>query len=115
MLGSLRSVFRTVVVMSALAAVCAADISTPDKVVEKGLAALMKIQERIKSGEQAKRPQGEHRVGARAEGAIDRRERRLAWAEDDATRAASGLEPRGRIHFKLTEERDDPGPGSHHA
>ncbi len=82
---------------------------------ESLLAALMKIQERIKSGEQAKRPQGEHRVGARAEGANDRRERRLAWADDDATRAASGLEPRGRIHFKLTEERDEPGSGSHHA
>ena len=39
----------------------------------------------------------------------DRRERRLAWATDDAARAATGLEPRGRIHFKLTEERDEPG------
>ena len=75
----------------------------------------MKIQERIKSGEQAKRPQGEHRVGARAEGMNDRRERRLAWATDDAERAATGLEPRGRIHFKLTEEHDEPGSGSHHA
>ena len=79
------------------------------------LAALMKIQERIKSGDQAKRPQGEHRLGARAEGANDRRERRDAWASDDAARAATGLEPRGRIHFKLTEERDEPGSGSHHA
>ena len=82
---------------------------------ESLLAALMKIQERIKNGEQAKEPQGAHRVGARAEGANDRRERRDAWALDDSKRAASGLDPRGRIHFKLTEEREEPGGGSHHA
>jgi len=82
---------------------------------ESLLAALMKIQDRIKSGDQAKRPQGEHRVAARGEGMYDRRERRDAWAHDDAARAASGLDPRGRIHFKLTEERDEPGNSSSHA
>ena len=40
------------------------------------IAALMKIQERIKKGEQAKEPQGAHRVGAPGAGAIDRRARR---------------------------------------
>jgi coenzyme F420-reducing hydrogenase gamma subunit len=79
------------------------------------LAALMKIQERIQKGEQSKSAQGAHRVGARAEGSNDRRERRHIWADDDAARAAQGLEPRGRIHFKLTEERDESGSGSHHA
>jgi len=72
------------------------------------------LQERIKNGEQSKSAQGAYRVGARAEGSNDRRERRQIWAADDAARAAKGLEPRGRIHFKLTEERDDSG-GSHHA
>ena len=54
------------------------------------LAAVMKIQERIKNGEQAKEPQGAHRLGAPGEGAIDRRARRQAWAEDDAARQREG-------------------------
>jgi hypothetical protein len=51
----------------------------------------MKIQERIKNGEQAKAPQGAHRLGASGEGQIDRRQRRQAWARDDrsARRQAS--------------------------
>ena len=37
------------------------------------IAAVMKIQERIQKGEQAKAPQGAHRLGAPGDGAIDRR------------------------------------------
>ena len=61
------------------------------------IAALMKIQDRIKHGEQQKVPQGEHRHGASGAGAIDRRSRREVWARDDAERAAQGLPPRGVI------------------
>jgi hypothetical protein len=72
----------------------------------------MKIQERIKSGEQAKRPPGEHRVGsARRGGVNDRRERRLAWATDvDAERC---YRPRASRPDPPSEEHDEPGSGSH--
>jgi NADH-quinone oxidoreductase subunit B len=82
---------------------------------ESLLAALMKIQERIKAGEHSKSAQGAHRVGARGEGMYDRRERRAAWAADDAAMAKVGRDPRGKIHFKLTEVKDDRATGSHHA
>jgi NADH-quinone oxidoreductase subunit B len=72
------------------------------------VAAVMKIQERIKNGEQAKVPQGAHRLGASGEGAIDRRERRAAWQRDDAARAAQGLPPRGVLSLRvLPTETDD--------
>ena len=70
----------------------------------------MKIQERIKNGEQAKRPQGEHRLGAPGDGAIDRRTRRAAWAKDDNERLQQGLPPRGVVQFRVlnnTEEKPD--------
>jgi len=63
------------------------------------LAALMKIQDRIGRGEQAKEPQGQARVGASGDGANDRRTRRTAWALDDAQRAKQGLPARGIIDF----------------
>ena len=61
----------------------------------------MKIQERITKGEQAKRPQGEHRLGAPGDGAIDRRYRRAFWAKDDAERARQGLPPRGVVPLRV--------------
>jgi NADH-quinone oxidoreductase subunit B len=64
------------------------------------LAALMKIQDRIKNGEQAKEPRGKARVGADGDGANDRRARRTAWAQDDAERAKQGLPARGVIDFE---------------
>ena len=76
------------------------------------LAALMKIQERIQKGEQAKRPQGEHRLGAPGDGAIDRRERRNAWAKDDAARAQQGLPPRGVLQLRVLPQ--DKEAGGHH-
>jgi NADH:ubiquinone oxidoreductase subunit B-like Fe-S oxidoreductase len=65
------------------------------------LAAVMKIQERIKKGEQAKEPQGAHRVGAPGDGAIDRRARRQAWAQDDAERKRQGQRPRGVLELRV--------------
>ncbi|HMC33234.1 MAG TPA: NADH-quinone oxidoreductase subunit C, partial [Myxococcales bacterium] len=59
------------------------------------IAAVMKIQERIKQGVQAKSPQRARNLGAPGEGAIDRRNRRAVWAREDAERAAQGLPPRG--------------------
>jgi hypothetical protein len=68
------------------------------------LAALMKIQERIKKGEQAKEPQGAHRVGASGAGAIDRRARREAWARDDEARRADGKPPRGLLQLRVLSQ-----------
>ena len=68
------------------------------------IAAIMKIQERIKAGEQAKEPQGESRLGAAGAGAIDRRTRREEWAKDDAARAAKGAAPRGLLSLRVIQE-----------
>jgi NADH-quinone oxidoreductase subunit B len=76
------------------------------------VAAVMKIQERIKNGEQAKAPQGAHRLGVSGEGAVDRRQRRAAWQQDDAARAAEGLPPRGVLSLRvLPAEADEPHHG----
>jgi NADH-quinone oxidoreductase subunit B len=63
--------------------------------------ALMKIQENIQNHKQAKEPQGRLRVGAPGDGLYDRRERREAWAQDDADRAKQGQKPRGVIELKV--------------
>jgi NADH-quinone oxidoreductase subunit B len=61
------------------------------------IAAVMKIQERIQKGEQAKAPQRADKLGAPGEGAIDRRTRRAEWSRDDAGRLEQGLPPRGVV------------------
>jgi NADH-quinone oxidoreductase subunit B len=68
------------------------------------IAALMKIQDRIKAGEQQKTPQGEAQLGASGAGAIDRRARRAAWAKDDAAQVAQGKPPRGVIALRVIPE-----------
>src|SRR5262245_26029897 len=68
------------------------------------LAAVMKIQERIKEGKQARAPQGADRLGVPGDGAIDRRERRRAWAAEDAERARQGLPPRGVLALRVIQE-----------
>src|SRR5688572_24052623 len=75
------------------------------------VAAVMKIQDRIKAGEQAKAPQGAHRLGASGDGAIDRRARRAAWGRDDAERAQEGLPGRGVVQFRVRRQTEDE---SHH-
>ncbi len=76
------------------------------------IAAVMKIQERIQKGEQAKAAQGAHRLGAPGEGAIDRRARRAAWAKDDEARALEGKPPRGVVSFRVLPETTE--DESHH-
>jgi NADH-quinone oxidoreductase subunit B len=65
------------------------------------IAAVMKIQEKIARGEQAKAPQGAHRLGLSGEAALDRRARRAAWSRDDTERAHQGLPPRGVIPLRV--------------
>ena len=74
----------------------------------------MKIQERIKNGEQAKRPQGENRVGKAGDGFQDRRDRRAAWASDDAERAQQGLPPRGVLQLRVLPEDSPNDPHKGH-
>ncbi len=75
------------------------------------IAALMKIQDRIKKGEQQKTPQGEAQLGASGAGAIDRRARRAAWAQDDAEQRAEGKPPRGVLELRVIQE---PPAKTHH-
>jgi NADH-quinone oxidoreductase subunit B len=71
------------------------------------LAALMKIQERIKNGQQAPEPQGRLRLGTGGDAFKDRRARSAAWAQEDAERARQGLPPQGTIDFNARPDRDE--------
>jgi NADH-quinone oxidoreductase subunit B len=73
------------------------------------IAAVMKIQERISKGVQARAPQGAHRLGAPGDGAIDRRARKQAWTKEDAERAAEGRPPRGVISFRVLPPEEGRG------
>jgi NADH:ubiquinone oxidoreductase subunit B-like Fe-S oxidoreductase len=70
------------------------------------LAALMKIQDRIKKSEQAKEPQGAYRLGAPGAGAIDRRARRQEWEKDDAERKREGKPPRGVLELRVLPQEE---------
>jgi NADH-quinone oxidoreductase subunit B len=76
------------------------------------LAAIMKIQEKIQTSAQARAPQGEARLGAPGDGAIDRRARRHAWQQDDAERLKQGLPPRGVLQLRVLPEEEP--TDSHH-
>ena len=108
--------YRSYHVMQGIDEIIPVDVYVPGcpPAPESLIAAVMKIQERIKAGEQAKRPQGEHRVGAPGDGFIDRRARRAAWAKDDAERAQQGLPPRGCPRATRACQRPVHGPGYAH-
>jgi NADH-quinone oxidoreductase subunit B len=75
------------------------------------IAGIMKIQEKIQKSEQAKAPQGAHHLGRSGDGALDRRERRQAWATDDSQRLAEGKPPRGLLALRMIPGDDKE---SHH-
>jgi NADH-quinone oxidoreductase subunit B len=102
--------YRSYHVMQGIDEIVPVDVYVPGcpPAPESLIAAVMKIQERIKNGEQAKRPQGEHRVGAPGDGFIDRRARRAAWAKDDTERAQQGLPPRGVLQLRVLPDDTDP-------
>jgi NADH-quinone oxidoreductase subunit B len=77
------------------------------------VAAIMKVQERITKGVQAKVPQMADKLGHPGGGAIERRERRQAWARDDAQRLEQGLPPRGVLALRVIPEppAKDPSHG----
>jgi NADH-quinone oxidoreductase subunit B len=106
--------YRSYHVMQGIDEVVPVDVYVPGcpPSPEALIAGIMKIQEKIQKGEQAKGPQGAARVGAPGEGAIDRRARRAAWARDDAERAAQGLPPRGVLELRVLPQ-EKPGGGGH--
>ena len=101
--------YRSYHVMQGIDEIIPVDVYVPGcpPAPEALVAAVMKIQDKIKRGEQAKRPQGEHRLGAPGDGSIDRRARRQAWGRDDEERARQGQPPRGVVQFRvLPQERE---------
>jgi NADH-quinone oxidoreductase subunit B len=106
--------YRSYHVMQGIDEVVPVDVYVPGcpPSPEALLAGIMKIQERIQKSQQAKQPQGQQRLGASGEGAIDRRARRAAWSKDDAERAEQGLPPRGVLALRVLP--NEPEPDSHH-
>ncbi len=106
--------YRSYHVMQGIDEIVPVDVYVPGcpPAPEGLLAALMKIQDRIRASEQAQAPQGAARLGAPGDGAIDRRERRQAWARDDAERRAQGLKPRGVLELRVVPE--EPESHGHH-
>ncbi len=89
--------YRSYHVMQGIDEIIPVDVYVPGcpPAPESLLAAIMKIQDLIQSGKQAKQPQRAARVGSNGEGINDRRLRRAAWAREDEERAALGLPPKG--------------------
>jgi NADH-quinone oxidoreductase subunit B len=106
--------YRSYHVMQGIDEIVPVDVYVPGcpPAPEGLLAAIMKIQERIRNSEQAQAPQGAARLGAPGDGAIDRRERRQAWARDDAERRAQGRKPRGVLELRVIPE--EPESHGHH-
>jgi len=106
--------YRSYSVMQGIDEIIPVDVYVPGcpPSPEALIAAVMKIQERISKGEQARAPQGAHRLGAPGDGSIDRRARKQAWNKEDAERAAKGVPPRGVISFKVLPPEAAGKPGT---
>jgi NADH-quinone oxidoreductase subunit B len=97
--------YRSYHVMQGIDEIIPVDVYVPGcpPAPESLVAALMKIQDKIKAGEQTKSAQRAAKLGSNGEGLFDRRTRRQAWATDDAARAKQGLPPRGVIDVRRAE------------
>ncbi len=104
--------YRAYHVMQGIDEIIPVDVYVPGcpPAPESLLAAIMKIQDMIKSGRQQKHPQSAARLGANGEAVNDRRARLQAWAHQDAERAARGLPPSGALTFPDVPPREK----SHH-
>ena len=77
------------------------------------IAAIMKIQEKIQKGEQAKAPQGAHRLGAPGDGAIDRRARRAGLGRRTTPSARSRACRRGACSRCASSRKQDDASEHH--
>jgi NADH-quinone oxidoreductase subunit B len=95
--------YRSYHVMQGIDEIVPVDVYVPGcpPAPESLIAAVMKIQDMIQMGQQAKSAQRAANLGAPGDGAIDRKVRRAAWAGDDAERAREGLPPRGVIPLRV--------------
>jgi NADH:ubiquinone oxidoreductase subunit B-like Fe-S oxidoreductase len=66
---------------------------------ESLIAAVMRIQDMIKAGQQSKSAQRAAQLGSNGEGLYDRRHRRAAWEKEDRERAEKGLPPVGVLEL----------------
>jgi NADH-quinone oxidoreductase subunit B len=91
--------YRSYHVMQGIDEVIPVDVYVPGcpPAPESLIAGIMKIQDLIKEGKQAKAPQHAAQIGANGAGIYDRRARSAEWARDDRERAERGLPPRGVI------------------
>jgi NADH:ubiquinone oxidoreductase subunit B-like Fe-S oxidoreductase len=74
---------------------------------ESLIAAVMKIQDLIRTGRQQKVPQRATNLGSNGEAVNDRRLRRALWAREDAERAEKGLPPQGVLELPVTKPAPD--------
>jgi NADH-quinone oxidoreductase subunit B len=105
--------YRSYHVMQGIDEIIPVDVYVPGcpPAPESLVAALMKIQDRIKAGEQTQHAQRAANLGSNGEGIFDRRVRSRAWAADDAARAKQGLPPRGVI--RVGPSQPDPQEEQH--
>jgi hypothetical protein len=101
--------YRSYHVMQGIDEIIPVDVYVPGcpPAPESLIRAVMKIQENIQKGVQAKSPQRATDLGAPGEGAIDRRLRRAAWGREDAGRAAQGLPPRGVLRLRVLPQETE--------
>jgi NADH-quinone oxidoreductase subunit B len=106
--------YRSYHVMQGIDEIIPVDVYVPGcpPAPEALIAAVMKIQENIEKGIQAKSAQRSQKLGSAGDAWVDRRSRREVWAAEDAARAAQGLPPKGVLPLRVLP--NEPVKKDHH-
>jgi NADH-quinone oxidoreductase subunit B len=101
--------YRAYHVMQGIDEIIPVDVYVPGcpPAPEALVAAVMKIQDLIKTGKQAKVPQRATNLGSNGEAVNDRRLRRAAWDGEQRERAAKGLPPKGVLELPVIQPAKD--------